>query len=85
MADNSRAVSVGRLVLAHPEVKSQGESDAHQLARVCVHPGAPVQGFLQVELDIVEAVADLLAGQVDGRAQVGAVGVKMMLGRPASD
>ncbi|AWV87960.1 hypothetical protein DN745_00890 [Bradymonas sediminis] len=69
--------------LAHAEIEAQGEGDADQLTGVLVDPGPPIQGLLDIELDIIQALADLLAGGVNRLAQLGGMGVEVSLRRGA--
>lgn len=72
-------------ILAHPEIEAEGESDADQLTGVLIDPGAPVEGFFDIILDIVEAFADLLAGRVNRLAQIDGMRVEVSLGRVGAD
>lgn len=66
---------------AHAQVESQGEPQPDELAGVRLDPGAPVQGLLQAVLDVIQAVGDLAARQVDGLADVIGARVQVGLGR----
>lgn len=68
-------------VLAHSEIETEDESDADEFAGMLIDPGAPVQRFLDIVLNIVEALADLLAGRVNRLAQIDGMCVEVSLGR----
>jgi len=81
LSDKNFVLSDHLAHLSHAEIKAQGEADADQLPGVLVDPGAPIQGLFEIELDIIEALADLLARGVNRLAQMGGMGVEVSLRR----
>lgn len=67
--------------LAKPQIKADGNADAHRLPGVLVDPASPVERLLDADLNVVEAIRDLAARLVDRRADLSGALVEVFVRR----